>query len=50
MLWTIFILLLVLWLLGIVSANTFGGFIHVLLFLAIAVVLLRVMQGGRTVD
>jgi uncharacterized protein DUF5670 len=50
MLWTIFVLLLVLWLLGIVSANTFGGFIHVLLIVAIAVVLLRVMQGGRTID
>lgn len=50
MLWTIFVLLLVLWLLGIVSANTFGGFIHVLLFLAIAVVLIRAIQGGRAVD
>jgi hypothetical protein len=49
MLWTIFVLLLVLWLLGIVSANTFGGFIHVLLFVAIAVVLLRVVQH-RPVD
>jgi hypothetical protein len=50
MLWTIFVILLVLWLLGIVSANTFGGFIHVLLTLAIAVVLLRVIQGGRATD
>jgi hypothetical protein len=50
MLWTISIILLVLWLLGIVSANTFGGFIHVLLALAIAVVLMRVIQGGRTND
>jgi uncharacterized protein DUF5670 len=50
MLWTIFVLLLVLWLLGVVSANTFGGFIHVLLVVAIAVVLLRVIQGGRTLD
>lgn len=47
MLWTIFVILLVLWLLGIVSANTFGGFIHVLLFLAVAVVLIRVIQGER---
>jgi hypothetical protein len=45
MLWTLFVFLLVLWLLGIVSANTFGGFIHVLLWTAIAVVLLRVLQG-----
>jgi uncharacterized protein DUF5670 len=47
MLWTIFVTLLVLWLLGIVSANTFGGFIHVLLTMAIAMVLLRVIQGER---
>jgi uncharacterized protein DUF5670 len=50
MLWTIFVILLVLWLLGIVSANTFGGFIHVLLALAIAVVLLRVIQDQRSSD
>jgi hypothetical protein len=50
MLWTIFVILLVLWLLGIVSANTFGGFIHVLLAMAVAVVLLRVFQGRRSVD
>ena len=47
MLWTLFVILLVLWLLGIVSANTFGGFIHVLLWAAIAVVLLGVLQGHR---
>ena len=50
MLWTIFVILLVLWLLGIVSANTFGGFIHVLLGLAVAVVLMRVMQGQRPIE
>lgn len=50
MLWTILVVLFALWLLGIVSANTFGGFIHVLLTLAVAVVLLRVIQGGRTTD
>ena len=50
MLWTIFVILLVLWLLGIVSANTFGGFIHVLLALAVAVVLMRVIQGQRPTD
>jgi hypothetical protein len=49
MLWTIFIILLVLWLLGLVSGSTFGGFIHVLLVLAIAVVLIRVIQGRRAV-
>jgi uncharacterized protein DUF5670 len=50
MLWTIFVVLLVLWLLGVVSANTFGGFIHVLLAIAIAVVLLRVIQSQRPTD
>jgi hypothetical protein len=49
MLWTI-VILLVLWLLGIVSANTFGGFIHVLLATAVGVVLLRVLQRRRSVD
>jgi hypothetical protein len=48
--WTIFFILLVLWLLGIVSANTFGGFIHVLLAVAVAVVLLRVIQDQRSSD
>jgi len=50
MLWTIFITLLALWLLGIVSAYTFGGFIHVLLAVAVAVVLMRVIQGQRSSD
>jgi hypothetical protein len=49
MLWTIFVILLVLWLLGMVSSYTFGGFIHILLILAIAVVLIRVIQGRRPV-
>jgi hypothetical protein len=49
MLWTIFVILLVLWLLGIVSSYTLGGFIHVLLILAIAVVLIRIIQGRRPV-
>jgi hypothetical protein len=50
MLWTISVLLLLLWVLGIVSAYTLGGFIHVLLALAVAVVLLRTMQGRRSVE
>ena len=50
MVWTIFFILLVLWILGIVSANTFGGFIHVLLAVAVAVVLMRVIQGQRPTD
>lgn len=49
MLWTIFVLLLVLWLLGVVSSYTLGGFIHLLLIVAIAVVLIRVIQGRRPV-
>jgi hypothetical protein len=49
MLWTIFVLLLVLWLLGVVSSYTLGGFIHILLILAIAVVLIRVIQGRTPV-
>jgi hypothetical protein len=50
MLWTFFVILLALWLLGIVSANTFGGFIHVLLAMAIAVVLMRVLQGRSSAE
>lgn len=47
MLETIAVILLVLWLLGLVSAYTLGGFIHILLVLAIVVILLRVIQGRR---
>ncbi|HET9151451.1 MAG TPA: lmo0937 family membrane protein [Gemmatimonadales bacterium] len=47
MLWTIFVVLLVLWLLGVVTAHTFGGFIHLLLIIAIVVVLIRVITGRR---
>ena len=47
MLWTIFLILLVLWLLGLVSGNAFGGFIHILLVIAIVVVLIRVIQGRK---
>jgi hypothetical protein len=49
MLWTIFIILLVLWLLGMVSGTTLGGFIHILLIIAIVVVLIRVISGRRPV-
>lgn len=45
MLWTIFVILLVLWLLGLVSGYTLGGFVHVLLVIAIVVALIRVFQG-----
>jgi hypothetical protein len=50
MLWTIAVVLLLLWALGLVSATTMGGFIHVLLIAAIVLVLVRVIQGRRVVD
>ena len=49
MLWTIAVLLLILWLLGLVSSYTLGGFIHILLVLAIIVLLIRVIQGRSPV-
>jgi hypothetical protein len=49
MLWTIFVILLILWLLGVVSKVTLGGFIHILLLLAIATVLIRIIQGRRPI-
>jgi hypothetical protein len=47
MLWTIFVLLLVLWLLGMVTSYTLGGFIHILLVLAIVSVIIQLIQGRR---
>jgi hypothetical protein len=47
MLWTIFVILLVLWGLGLVTSYTMGGFIHILLVIAIVVVLVRVIQGRK---
>ena len=47
MLWTISIILLVLWALGLVSSNTMGGYIHLLLVFAIVMVLVRIIQGRR---
>ena len=49
MLWTIAVILFVMWALGIATAYTVSGFIHVLLVLAIVVVLIRVIQGRRPV-
>ena len=49
MLWTIFVILLIVWLLGMITSYTFGGFIHLLLIIAIAVVLIQVIQGRRVV-
>ena len=50
MLWTIFVVLLVLWLLGIVTSYTLSGYIHILLLVAIATVLIRVIQGRKVID
>ena len=47
MLWTIFVILLVLWLLGLVSSYTLGGFIHILLVLALVVLILQLLSGRR---
>ena len=47
MLWTIFVILLILWLLGLVSSYTLGGFIHILLVLAITVLIINLTQGRR---
>jgi hypothetical protein len=47
MLWTIFVILLVLWLLGLVSGYTMGGFVHVLLVIAVIVLVVRLIQGRR---
>jgi hypothetical protein len=47
MLWTIFVILVILWMLGLVSGYTIGGFIHILLVIAIVVVLIRIIQGRR---
>ena len=47
MLWTIFVILLVLWLLGVVSSYTMGGFIHVLLIVAVILAVMQLVQGRR---
>jgi hypothetical protein len=47
MLWTLFVILLVLWALGLVTSYTLGGFIHILLLLAIIVLVIRLVQGRR---
>jgi hypothetical protein len=49
MLWTIFVILLVLWAVGLVSSYTLGGYIHLLLIIAVAVLLIRIIQGRRPV-
>jgi len=49
MLWTIFVILLIMWLLGMVTSYTLGGFIHILLVLAIVSVLISLIQGRRPI-
>ena len=49
MLWTIFVILLILWLLGMVSSYTLGGYIHILLIIALVVVIIRLIQGRTPV-
>ena len=49
MLWTIFVVLLVLWALGMVSSYTLGGYIHILLVIAVVVVVIRIIQGRKPV-
>lgn len=48
-LWTIFVILLVLWLLGLVTSYTLGGFIHILLVLAVVVLVIRLVQGRKVI-
>ncbi len=49
MLWTIFVILLVLWLLGVVTSYTLGGFIHVLLIVAVILAVMQLVQGRRAI-
>jgi hypothetical protein len=49
MLWTIFVVLLVLWLLGLVTSYTFGGFVHILLVLAVIVLVFQLLSGRRAI-
>ena len=49
MLWTIFVILLILWLVGMVSSYTFGGFIHLLLVIALVMLVINLISGRRTV-
>lgn len=49
MLWTIAVIMLALWVLGLVTAHTMGGFVHVLLVIAVVMVLIRLIQGRRVV-
>ncbi len=48
MLWTIFVILLILWILGLVSSYTLGGFIHLLLLIAVVILIVNLISGRRT--
>ena len=48
MLWTIFVILLILWLVGVVSGQVFGGFVHLLLVLAVVALIFQLLTGRRT--
>ena len=47
MLWTLFVILLVLWLLGLVTGTTFGGLVHILLVIAVIILIFNLLQGRR---
>jgi hypothetical protein len=49
MLWTLFVILLVLWLLGLVTSYTFGGFVHILLLFAVIVLVFQLISGRRAI-
>jgi len=49
MLWTIFVILLVLWLIGVVTTTIFGAYIHLLLIIAIAVLVIQLISGRRAI-
>jgi hypothetical protein len=49
MLWTIFVILLILWLLGLVTSYTMGGFIHIFLVIALVVLVIQLIQGRRSI-
>lgn len=47
MLWTIFVILLLLWLLGVIASYTLGGYIHILLLIALVIIIIRIIQGRK---
>lgn len=49
MLWTIFVILLILWVLGLVTSTTLGGFVHILLVIAVVILVINLLQGRRAI-